>query len=216
MIYFVGCEAFVKIGFTASDLRGRLSAMQTGNPFELWLMHLIDGTEDEEGQLHEAFARWSHRGEWFVREPIAPAIVGETASEIVRRAALLPSESALADRPDNRELMGHARNAARRIRRQRRDSLRAALTLRLEQHVAARRDEIEAAARAAFEQSRCGFCRLTVDDGRAIVRGALACICERCARAAAARTERAPLRVTAEDQEYARAVARRLGLAAVD
>jgi hypothetical protein len=64
-IYFVRCERYVKIGF-AVDVGERIAKLQTGNPFELVLMTVL---EDEpaivERWLHEALDQYRRRGEWF-------------------------------------------------------------------------------------------------------------------------------------------------------
>lgn len=52
----------VKIGI-AKDPRRRLQVLQTGQPMDLYLMWSVEG--DYEHALHERFAKYRHRGEWF-------------------------------------------------------------------------------------------------------------------------------------------------------
>lgn len=64
MIYFIMCGDLVKIG-TASDVRARLSSMQTGNPAQMSLLGEILGGRDVESDLHRRFGALRVRGEWF-------------------------------------------------------------------------------------------------------------------------------------------------------
>ena len=64
LIYFVECESFVKIG-TTTDIERRLTALATTNPFECRLIGLIEGGRATERELHERFADFRHKGEWF-------------------------------------------------------------------------------------------------------------------------------------------------------
>jgi hypothetical protein len=62
--YFIKCEGqpFVKIGF-AKSLENRLKGLQTASPFNL---HVLATTRDfTEDELHNRFAQYHHRGEWF-------------------------------------------------------------------------------------------------------------------------------------------------------
>lgn len=57
MIYAVQIldERYVKIGFSSSnDVRERISALQTGSPFEIVPMFTVDGTLMQEQALHSA------------------------------------------------------------------------------------------------------------------------------------------------------------------
>lgn len=63
-IYFVQCGEFVKIGYTANP-NSRMSKFKTNNPYECRLVALIDGGKIIEAQMHERFAEFHHRGEWY-------------------------------------------------------------------------------------------------------------------------------------------------------
>ena len=70
MIYFIEQEGrFVKIGYTDGDPCERLSAMQIGNPHELKLRVVMEGSERDERTLHDEFEAYRVRGEWFVMSP---------------------------------------------------------------------------------------------------------------------------------------------------
>ena len=64
MIYFVKCGEYVKIGRTV-DMAHRLSGLQTGNPYELEVLKVIDEGKYTESGLHERFKEYRVRGEWF-------------------------------------------------------------------------------------------------------------------------------------------------------
>ena len=66
-IYFIGNldEMICKIG-TSVDVEQRLSDLQTGSPFELFLLKLIKGGGRElERIYHNEFDAYHMRGEWF-------------------------------------------------------------------------------------------------------------------------------------------------------
>lgn len=66
-VYFIACEPMeaVKIGFTKTSPRGRLSALQTGNPSPLKLLTYFPGSLDDERNLHLAFRPLHIHLEWF-------------------------------------------------------------------------------------------------------------------------------------------------------
>lgn len=66
MIYFLLTEnaKFVKIGY-AKDPQGRVKAVQTSCPYKLFLLGMIEGTEQEERHLHCKFNSYRSYGEWF-------------------------------------------------------------------------------------------------------------------------------------------------------
>lgn len=67
MIYFalaVGSRT-VKIGHTTGRPESRLSALATGCPHDLVLLHTEEGDTQRESQLHSMYAEWRVRGEWF-------------------------------------------------------------------------------------------------------------------------------------------------------
>lgn len=63
--YFIRCQNFVKIGI-ARDPEARRDNMQTGNPFLLTVVHVIEG--NCEADLHRKFFKHRVRGEWFWNE----------------------------------------------------------------------------------------------------------------------------------------------------
>ncbi|MFF9624248.1 GIY-YIG nuclease family protein [Streptomyces griseosporeus] len=62
--YLVTAEGshLVKIGIAKDPMR-RLRELQTGQPMDSFLMWSVEG--DYEHALHERFAKYRHRGEWF-------------------------------------------------------------------------------------------------------------------------------------------------------
>ena len=66
MIYFISDgNTFIKIGYTVNDVMSRLSSLQVGNPKELKIEMVIEGSEADEKALHDRFASYRYRGEWF-------------------------------------------------------------------------------------------------------------------------------------------------------
>lgn len=66
-IYAIGYEGCIKLGISATDVRGRLRTMQTGNaqPLELIAQTYVENYKLIEKILHrEHRARWI-RGEWY-------------------------------------------------------------------------------------------------------------------------------------------------------
>lgn len=64
MIYFIKSGAFVKIG-VANNVKTRISELSVGNPDKVELLASVEGGLAEERALHEKFAAYWHRGEWF-------------------------------------------------------------------------------------------------------------------------------------------------------
>ena len=66
MIYFITQQdRYVKIGYTDSDAPGRLASLQTGNPFPLSIIKIIDGSQQDEHDIHARFNDIRIIGEWF-------------------------------------------------------------------------------------------------------------------------------------------------------
>lgn len=65
-VYFVqqGESGPVKIGLANDPLR-RMAELQTGNPEELSLRHVVPGKRADEAKLHHRFREARIRGEWF-------------------------------------------------------------------------------------------------------------------------------------------------------
>lgn len=71
LIYVVGYDDYVKIGFT-KDLRKRMSQLQTACPQRLHAHHTLPGTIANEQALHKSFAKSRLTNEWFrLSGPIA-------------------------------------------------------------------------------------------------------------------------------------------------
>jgi len=66
-VYAIGHpHGFVKIGFS-TDPENRFDRLQTGSPYELWIIVQLPVKEPREieSELHEHFAEKHVRGEWF-------------------------------------------------------------------------------------------------------------------------------------------------------
>ena len=71
MIYIIQDEKWrIKIGFSRSarGAKRRLSAMKTGNPGNLRLKCVFEGTMAQERALHRLFKKYRIAGEWFFSE----------------------------------------------------------------------------------------------------------------------------------------------------
>ncbi len=66
VVYIIKCQNFYKIGIT-NDIKERLVALQTGNPFEISLVKTYDLPKSFETTVHELLtdAKYHERGEWF-------------------------------------------------------------------------------------------------------------------------------------------------------
>lgn len=62
--YFIKCGEFVKIGKSGNPSE-RLLTLRTGNPFDLELLHFVEGHQWLESQFHQRFSDYRHRDEWF-------------------------------------------------------------------------------------------------------------------------------------------------------
>ena len=84
-VYFVRCEAFIKIG-VSDDVRARFRALLSASPYELIPLGYIpgdpDGVDELEERLHIRFALLRHRGEWFRAEPDLLEFIAEHAQPI--------------------------------------------------------------------------------------------------------------------------------------
>lgn len=73
MIYLIrhGNTNYVKIGYsqTKAGAINRLGACQTGNPIQLSLLGVIDGTQSAETHIQSAYAHKCIRSEWFNLTP---------------------------------------------------------------------------------------------------------------------------------------------------
>ena len=67
IIYFVqqGTEGPIKVGYTEQSIQVRLAGLQVGNPCELYVIKIIDGTRVDEANIQNLFRDCRIRGEWF-------------------------------------------------------------------------------------------------------------------------------------------------------
>ena len=67
MIYFIrsGNKGPIKIGYTDENFDQRFKSLQTGNPYKLKLVGMIEGDALKEAELHRKFEKHHIRGEWF-------------------------------------------------------------------------------------------------------------------------------------------------------
>jgi integrase len=63
-VYFIQSGDRVKIGWSA-DVSDRITALQTGTPEPLHVIHVIPGEREDERRFHIEFAAQRIRGEWF-------------------------------------------------------------------------------------------------------------------------------------------------------
>lgn len=70
-VYFLRSEKThaIKIGFTAGPVEKRLGSLQTAHPYKLQLLATTPGTAEYEKSLHERFASFRLKGEWFEPHP---------------------------------------------------------------------------------------------------------------------------------------------------
>ncbi|MFD3678591.1 GIY-YIG nuclease family protein [Streptomyces sp. NPDC058613] len=82
--YLVALEgsALTKVGRTTVTLKSRLAQLQTGQPARL--LPLLDVEGDYEAALHERFAEYRVRGEWFDLTPL-----GDPATVVMDALAVL-------------------------------------------------------------------------------------------------------------------------------
>ena len=70
-VYFIKMEETgdIKIGFSEKHPNGRLKDFQTGNSNKLNLIGFIEGTYQDETDLHQEFSENKVRNEWFESSP---------------------------------------------------------------------------------------------------------------------------------------------------
>jgi len=87
LIYFLSIldGEFIKIGFTSQDIEKRKSALQTGNPHEIHILHTTDGSMQEEKEIHRCLKEVFERlqvfnnpvNEWYPgKNPIIKTFIG--------------------------------------------------------------------------------------------------------------------------------------------
>ncbi len=65
VVYFIKCGEFIKIGHTKEPIASRISAMRTGNPYEITLCAAVPGDISTERRFHQHLQEHRHRDEWF-------------------------------------------------------------------------------------------------------------------------------------------------------
>ena len=73
-VYFISCGELMKIG-VANNVPNRLKQLQTSNPLEMQIFHVIPFNSrkeafEEEWRLHSKYALCRVNGEWFDKETI--------------------------------------------------------------------------------------------------------------------------------------------------
>ncbi len=107
-VYFIQAETGqIKIGYTTYLITERLNTLQVGCPVELKLLLTVPGTERLEKALHQKFAAFRIRGEWFapdasLREFIESAINRKNGQRLLPKVQPGPKAQIIAeqDRPD--------------------------------------------------------------------------------------------------------------------
>jgi DNA-binding XRE family transcriptional regulator len=68
MIYFIGNDDYIKIGYSKNlnTINKRLPSLQTGCPFVIDLFLVINGDIKKEKELHSTFKNYLTSGEWFL------------------------------------------------------------------------------------------------------------------------------------------------------
>jgi len=89
-VYAVRCADYIKIGFTARYVKGRMQDLLHSNPFPLILVGVAPGTHRFENQLHRRFAKYRHRREWFHLDSQATTDL---------RQAIIDADGMLFDKP---------------------------------------------------------------------------------------------------------------------
>lgn len=89
MIYFLRANGLdmVKIGYTrdSDSLQSRIQTLQTGVPWKLELLRVIEGEQALEGVLHQFFSDRRHNGEWFTYSPDMMAVFFDGPKAILKR-----------------------------------------------------------------------------------------------------------------------------------
>ena len=89
MIYFIrsGSKGPIKIGFTSNSVEERMSDLQVGNPFKLYLVGCISGGIDKEAELHQMFKDDRINGEWFRSSFLLNKYIIENCETVPRNSA---------------------------------------------------------------------------------------------------------------------------------
>lgn len=80
MVYFIKCENYVKVGYTA-NMKQRFKKYVTENPFPLKVLGIINGGYDVEKKIHKQLETWWHRGEWFTYNIVVRDLIKQIMKE---------------------------------------------------------------------------------------------------------------------------------------
>jgi len=96
MIYFVtgrhDPKSLIKIGYVKGSLAKRISDMQTGNPYRIVPLLIVDGEIKDEKELQRSFCGARYRGEWFKPAPELIKFIRETAGEWIEKEIVSASQ----------------------------------------------------------------------------------------------------------------------------
>lgn len=109
-LYLIKCQQFYKIG-VAHDVEQRLAQLSTGNPFDLEVLAVYgyDNANTVETTLHQRFADFRRRGEWFELSNNDVAIFGQVCqllNGVVDEVMPTVAEEEIAVAEQEQELMG--------------------------------------------------------------------------------------------------------------
>jgi len=70
-VYFIQSQGThtIKIGYTAGQVQNRLKDLQTAHPYQLSVLATLPGDQNYEKSLHQRFAEYRLKGEWFEPHP---------------------------------------------------------------------------------------------------------------------------------------------------
>lgn len=111
-VYFIQAlpDGPVKIGYTSSSAKKRLAYLQTGCPFDLQLMGIIDAHPYKERDIHKAFNKYRLRGEWFKPEHEILEFIQENAIVLEEERYISPYKDSLLPRADLNQLKQEAKD----------------------------------------------------------------------------------------------------------
>lgn len=94
MIYFIRDADAVKIGY-AIDPKSRLRTLRTGNSRLIFILGIMDGSQEKEHHLHGIFKDDHIQGEWFKLTPRIIQFIEENCRPIIetRRSEIVPGKN---------------------------------------------------------------------------------------------------------------------------
>lgn len=82
-VYVVGMvemDGYVKVGWSTALEERRLIELQTGNPFKMYVIGQMPGTDVDEEIAHEELKASRWRGEWFRRTPEVESFIARVVA----------------------------------------------------------------------------------------------------------------------------------------